>query len=143
MKGPVSAQKAVQGSETETRELLGGTEENSVSPLRDHLPSRQINDFLRKGNRKKLSKWPDLGGGVDHLIQPDHVGVLNQFHQVDLLQHLELIGEREEVVNHQSPPNFWSNKNKCAFNKRTLKVCISSLFIFSISDRANKMQDHF
>ena len=30
LKGAVSAQKALQGSETETRELLGGMEENSV-----------------------------------------------------------------------------------------------------------------
>ena len=29
-KGAVLAQKALQGSEKETRELLGGTEENSV-----------------------------------------------------------------------------------------------------------------
>ena len=29
LKGAVSALKALQGSETETRELLGGTEENS------------------------------------------------------------------------------------------------------------------
>ena len=35
LKGLVSAQKAFQGCETETRELLGGTEENSVSPTRD------------------------------------------------------------------------------------------------------------
>ena len=35
-KGAVSAQKALRGSETETRELLGGTEENSVSPMRSH-----------------------------------------------------------------------------------------------------------
>ena len=35
-KGGVSAQKALRGSETETRELLGGTEENSVSPMRGH-----------------------------------------------------------------------------------------------------------
>ena len=34
LKGAVSAQKALQGSETETRELLGGTEENSVFPMR-------------------------------------------------------------------------------------------------------------
>ena len=47
-KGAVSAQKALRGSETETRELLGGTEENSVSPMRGL-------DFLEKGNRKKLS----------------------------------------------------------------------------------------
>ena len=31
MKGALSAQKALQGSKTETRELLGGTEENIVS----------------------------------------------------------------------------------------------------------------
>ena len=24
------------------------------------MPSRQINDFSQKGNRTKLSKWPDL-----------------------------------------------------------------------------------
>ena len=36
LKGAVSAQKALQGSETETRELLGGTEENSDSPMRGH-----------------------------------------------------------------------------------------------------------
>ena len=36
LKGAVSAQKALRGSETETRELLGGTEENSVSPIRGH-----------------------------------------------------------------------------------------------------------
>ena len=35
MKGAVSAQKALQGSKTETRELLGGTEEmiSSVGPF--------------------------------------------------------------------------------------------------------------
>ena len=32
-KDVVSAQKAPQGSEAETRELLGGTEENIVSPM--------------------------------------------------------------------------------------------------------------
>ena len=35
-KGAVSAQKALQGSETETRELLGGTKEKSISPTRGH-----------------------------------------------------------------------------------------------------------
>ena len=34
LKGTVSAQK---GSETAKRELLGGTEENSVSPARGHF----------------------------------------------------------------------------------------------------------
>ena len=55
-KGAVSAEKALRGSEMETRELLGGTEENSVSPMRViDLPSRQINEFSQKGNIKKLS----------------------------------------------------------------------------------------
>ena len=36
LKGAVSAQKAIQGSETETRELLGGTEEKSFPPTRGH-----------------------------------------------------------------------------------------------------------
>ena len=36
LKVPVSAQKALQRPETETRELLEGTEENSVSPTRGH-----------------------------------------------------------------------------------------------------------
>ena len=33
LKGAVSAKEALQGSETEMRELLGGMEENSVSPV--------------------------------------------------------------------------------------------------------------
>ena len=36
LKGAASAQKVLQVSETETRELLGGTEEYSVSPTRGH-----------------------------------------------------------------------------------------------------------
>ena len=36
LKGSVSAQKALQGSEKETRRLLGGTEDNSVSPTTGH-----------------------------------------------------------------------------------------------------------
>ena len=36
LKGDVSAQKALQGSETETREFLGETEENSAFPMRGH-----------------------------------------------------------------------------------------------------------
>ena len=35
-KGAVSAQKALPWSQTETRELLGGTEEKIVSPTRGH-----------------------------------------------------------------------------------------------------------
>ena len=33
---PEATHEASRGSETETRELLGGTEENSVSPMRGH-----------------------------------------------------------------------------------------------------------
>ena len=36
LKGATSVLQALQGSETETRELLRGTEENSVSPTRGH-----------------------------------------------------------------------------------------------------------
>ena len=55
MKGTVSAQKALQGSETETRELLGGTEENSLSPGDGSLifPPVQINDFFYKKDTEK------------------------------------------------------------------------------------------
>ena len=49
LKGAESAQKALQRSEeTETRELLGGTEEKSISPIKGHvidLPSKQYHDF--------------------------------------------------------------------------------------------------
>ena len=46
----MSAQKALQGSETETRELLGGTEEK-----------QGLLDFSqKKGNIINLSWWPDL-----------------------------------------------------------------------------------
>ena len=36
LQGALSAQKALQGSEMETRELLGGTEKKSVSPTWGH-----------------------------------------------------------------------------------------------------------
>ena len=53
MKGAVSAQKALKVSETETRELLGGTKKKSISPIRSML-SRQINDFFTKRKQKKI-----------------------------------------------------------------------------------------
>ena len=52
----MSAQKALQGSETETRELLGGTEEFSVSPTRG-----KGNDSSPEGNRKELVDRPGPG----------------------------------------------------------------------------------
>ena len=45
----MSAQKALQGSKTETRELLGGTEETSITPIRGHY-----NDFSQKRKQKKI-----------------------------------------------------------------------------------------
>ena len=42
-KGAMSAQKALQGSEMEIRELLEGTEEKSVSPMRGHWFVLQTN----------------------------------------------------------------------------------------------------
>ena len=54
LKGVMSVQKALQGSETETRELLGGTEENtSVPPKRGQSAPMQINDFSQKGGNRK------------------------------------------------------------------------------------------
>ena len=73
----MSAQKALQGSETETRELLRGTEENNVSRTRGFidLPSRQINDFSPKGNRKKLCKWQNLPEVIP-VLEDDGVGLV-------------------------------------------------------------------
>ena len=34
-------------------------------------------------------------------------------------------GSRQGGPGGQCPPNFWSNKSKCVFNKRTIKVCVS------------------
>ena len=52
----MSAKKALRGSETETGELLGGTEENSVSSMRGviDLLSRQINDLSKKEETEKI-----------------------------------------------------------------------------------------
>ena len=54
LKGAVSAQKALQGSETETREVAGRNGREIVFPRQGviDLPYRQINDFLQKGYRK-------------------------------------------------------------------------------------------
>ena len=62
MKGAVSAQKALQGSEIETKELLGGAEGKSIFADIGAIdfPSSQIDEFLIKGNRKILSLWADL-----------------------------------------------------------------------------------
>ena len=44
--GPVSAQKALQGSKAVTRLLLGGTEENSVTSMRGHWLSCQTDQWF-------------------------------------------------------------------------------------------------
>ena len=36
------------------------SERNGKEKYFPHLPSRQINDLLQNGNRKKLCEWPDL-----------------------------------------------------------------------------------
>ena len=55
LKGTVSAQKALQGSENKTRELLIGTKENNILPYEGSLicPSKQINDFFYKKQTAK------------------------------------------------------------------------------------------
>ena len=52
----MSAQKALQGSDTETRELLGGTTENSVSPDKGSLicPPDKSMIFYKKETDKKI-----------------------------------------------------------------------------------------
>ena len=63
-KGAVSAQKALQGSETETRELLGGTDENSVSPMRGSLicPPGKSMIFHKKETEKNCVARPGSAG---------------------------------------------------------------------------------
>ena len=56
--------KALRGSETETRELLGGTEENSVSPMRGHWFALQANQWVftkSQQNRIELVARPVHG----------------------------------------------------------------------------------
>ena len=46
------------GSETETRELLGGTKENKILPDEGggiDLPSRQIIEILQRANKIKIA----------------------------------------------------------------------------------------
>ena len=50
LKGAALAQKALQGSEAETRELLGGTEEKGLSPTRGLEGKSMI--FYKTENRK-------------------------------------------------------------------------------------------
>ena len=65
LKGAVLAQKALQGSETETRELLEGTEENSVSPMRGHCFALQANQrFFHNMETEKIELVARPGAGV-------------------------------------------------------------------------------
>ena len=60
---PEATHEASRGSETGTRELLGGTEENSLSVLMAHWFALQANQwFCTKWKQKfeKLNYWPDL-----------------------------------------------------------------------------------
>ena len=58
LKGELSAQSDHQGSKTETRELLEGTKENSITP--DNLPFRPINDFQELEKNCVSGHWPTL-----------------------------------------------------------------------------------
>ena len=57
MKGAVSAQKALHGSETETRELLGGTEEISVSPERGHQFAHQATQMFFTKRKRNIIEF--------------------------------------------------------------------------------------
>ena len=52
LKGAMSAQKALQGSEMEKRELPGGTKEKSVSPTGGHCPPGKSIIFHQKEREK-------------------------------------------------------------------------------------------
>ena len=63
LKGAVSAQKALGGSETETRDLLGGMEENSVSSTRGHWFNLQANQWVFTEREKKKIELVARPGG--------------------------------------------------------------------------------
>ena len=61
--------EASRGSEMETRELLGGTEENSVPPMRGHWFALQANQWVftkRKQKKIELLVRPDVSLGHVH-----------------------------------------------------------------------------
>ena len=61
LKGTVSAQKAIQGSETEIRELLEGTEQKSYSLTRGYqFTSRKVNIFYLPGFPNAWFKVPSI-----------------------------------------------------------------------------------
>ena len=61
LKGTVSAQKDLQGSETETKELLGGTGERNIIHKEGTLicPSCKSMIFYKKETEKRLVAWPE------------------------------------------------------------------------------------
>ena len=81
LKGVASAQKALQGSETETRELLGGTKENSILLKEGSLicPPGKTMIFLQRRNSK-----------MDLVAIPDA--------SLMVIDSVELFGERIVVV---------------------------------------------
>ena len=69
LKGAVSAQRALQGSETEARELLGGTKKNSVHPEKGSLIC--LDGEIGALKFLEPSRWArELAGGFDGF--PDH-----------------------------------------------------------------------
>ena len=74
MKGTVSAQKAFQGSETETWELLGGTEEKCF-PNEGSLICPPVQSMIfftkRNGNKNELVAGPAVGVHCPNVVQPD------------------------------------------------------------------------
>ena len=67
LKGAMSAQKALQGSETEARELLGGTKKNSVHPEKGSLIC--LDGEIGALKFLEPSRWArELAGGFDGLL---------------------------------------------------------------------------
>ena len=82
----MSAQKAIQWSETEMKDLFGGTEENNVSPISPFIDFPLILHILQKRNRINFlpsminvctntqSRFTSVVGVLKHLRLVLHIG---------------------------------------------------------------------
>ena len=63
MKGAMSAQKALQGPKTETREMLGGMEEKNISSTRGHISvtkmKQKIIELVARPDKSQADKEDD------------------------------------------------------------------------------------
>ena len=77
----VSSKKLCKGSETGTKELLGGTKRALFSPMKGSLilpPGKSVIFFTKKANSKKLSDWPQTWGKRVVELQPLNSSTLSK-----------------------------------------------------------------